>query len=122
LQIEDQYRNGLDGMAGSFEDLEPHSRKFERVAVLHGHESIFRLGAGAEMDRRPAAVAQFQMAGDEVGMEVGQEDMPDLQDEFLGIRKILLDIALGVDHDAGRAGFVAQQVGSVSQAAQVVLF
>ena len=122
LQIEDQDRDGLDGVAGGFEDLQAQSREVERIAVLHGHESVFRLGAGAEMDGRAATVAQFQMAGDEVGMEVGQEDVADLEAEFLGVGQVLLDVALRIDDDGGRAGLVSEQIGGVGQAAQVVLF
>jgi hypothetical protein len=82
LQIEDQDRNRLDGVAGRFENFEAQSRKVERVAVFHGDEGVFRLGAGAEMDGRAAAVAQLQMAGDEVGVEMGQKDVADLEAKF----------------------------------------
>src|SRR5438477_12023080 len=41
LEIEDQDRNGLDRMAGSFENLEPQPRELQRIAVLHRHESVF---------------------------------------------------------------------------------
>ena len=74
------------------------------------------------MDGRAATVAQFQMAGDEVGVEVGQEDVADLQAEFLGVGEVLLDVALRVDDDGGRAGLVSEQIGGVGQAAQVILF
>jgi hypothetical protein len=57
LEIEDQDRNGLDRMAGSFEDFEAQSRELQRIPVLHRHESVFRLGAGTEMDRRAPTVA-----------------------------------------------------------------
>src|SRR5271165_4003476 len=57
LEIEDQDRDRLNGVAGSFEDFEAQSRKLERIAVLHRHERVFRLGRGAEMDRRAATVA-----------------------------------------------------------------
>ena len=109
-------------MAGSFEDLQAQSREIERIAILHRHEGVFRLGAGAEMDGRAATVAQFQMAGDEVGVEVGEEDVADLQAEFLGVGQVLLDIALRVDDDGGRTGLVSEQIGGVGQAAQVILF
>ncbi len=122
LEIEDQNRNRLDGVAGSFEDLEAQSRKLQRIAVLHRHERIFRLSAGAEIDGRAATVPQFQMAGHEIGVKVGQEDVADLQAEFLGIGQVLLDIALRVDDDRGRAGLVSDQIGSVCQATQIVLF
>ena len=74
------------------------------------------------MDGRAAAVAQLQMAGDEVGVEVGEEDMADLEAKFFGVGQILLDVALGVDDDGGRTGFVSEQVRGVGQATQVVLF
>ena len=121
-EIEHQDRDGLDGVAGGFEDLQAQSREVERIAVLHRHEGVFRLGAGAEMDGRAATVAQFQMAGDEVGVEVGEEDVADLEAEFLGVGQVLLDVALRVDDDRGRTGLVSEQIGSVGQAAQVVLF
>ena len=109
-------------MAGGFQDFEAQSREVERIAVLHRHEGVFRLGAGAEMDSRAATVAQFQMAGDEVGVEVGEEDVADLEPEFLGVGQVLLDVALRVDDDGGRTGLVSEQIGGVGQAAQVILF
>ena len=78
-EIEGQYRDGLDGVAGGFEDFEAQSREVERIAVLHRHEGVFRLGAGAEMDDRATTVAQFQMAGNEISVEVGEEDVTDLE-------------------------------------------
>ena len=62
------------------------------------------------------------MAGDKIGMEVGEEDMADLKAKFFGVGQVLLDIALGVDDDSGRTGLVSEKIGGVRQAAQVVLF
>ena len=61
------------------------------------------------------------MAGDEVGVEMSEEDVPNPEGEFFGVRQVVLDVALGVDDDAGRGGFVADQIGSVSKAAEVIL-
>jgi hypothetical protein len=60
------------------------------------------------------------MAGDEVRVKVGEEDVADLEAKFLGIVQVLLDIALGVDDDGGRAGLISEQIRSVGEAAQVV--
>ena len=62
------------------------------------------------------------MAGNEVGVEVGQEDVADLEAERFGVGQVLLNIALRVDHDRGRTGLVSEQIGRVGQAAQVILF
>jgi len=74
------------------------------------------------MDRCTATVAQFQMAGDKVSVKMGEEYVPDLEAEFPSIGQVLLDIALGVDDDGGRAGLVSEQIRSMGKAAQVVLF
>ena len=73
------------------------------------------------MDGCAATVAQFQMAGDEVGVEVSEEDVADLEAELFGVGEVLLDVALRVDDDRGRAGLVSDEIRSVGQAAQVVL-
>ena len=70
----------------------------------------------------PQAVAQFQMAGDKVGVEMGEKDVADVEPQFLGVGQVLLNIALGVDDDRGRTGLVSQQIGGVGEAAQIVLF
>ena len=62
------------------------------------------------------------MTGNEVGVEVAEKDMADLESVFFGIIQVLLDVALGVDDDRGRTGLISEQIGGVGQAAQVVLF
>src|SRR5271168_4478470 len=74
------------------------------------------------MDDRAATVSQLQMAGDEVGVEVGQEDMPDLKAELLSVGQVLLNVALRIDDDTSRTGLVSKQIRRVGQASQVVLF
>jgi hypothetical protein len=62
------------------------------------------------------------MPGDEVSVEVSEEDMAGLEAKLLGVGQVLLDIALRVDDDGGRAGFVSEQIGSAGETTQVVLF
>ena len=57
----------------------------------------------------------------EIGVEVRQKNVADLHPELFGIGDILLDIALWVDHDAGAAGLIGNQVGRVSETAEVIL-
>ena len=53
------------------------------------------------MNGGAATVAQFQMAGDEIGVEVGEKDVTDPEAKFVGVGQVLLDNALGVDDDGG---------------------
>ena len=61
------------------------------------------------------------MASDKVGMEVSEEDVTNLETELAGVVEILLDIALRVDDDGGVGGFVAEEVGGMREAAEIVL-
>ena len=55
-------------------------------------------------------------------MEVSEEDVADVQAEFIGVRQVLLDIALRVDDDRSRAGLVSDEIRRMREAAQIVLF
>ena len=69
-----------------------------------------------------AAVAQLQMPGNKVGMEVGQKDVADVEAKSLRVRHVLFDITLRIDDDRRRAGLVPQQIRGMGQATQIVLF
>ena len=86
-------------MAGGFEDLKTQSGEVEGVAVVHRHEGVLGFCAGAEMDGCAALVAQLEMAGNEVGVEVREEDVANLEAEFFSVRYVLMDVALRVDDD-----------------------
>ena len=58
---------------------------------------VLGVGLGAEADGRAGAIAQFQMAGQEVGVQVGEEHVRDVQVLLARERQVLLDVALRVD-------------------------
>ena len=58
------------------------------------------------------------MAGDEVGVEVRQEHVPDPAAEPAGVLDVLLDVALRVDDGGDAARLVGDQVGGVREAAE----
>ncbi len=121
-EIEDQDRDGFDGVTRSVQNLQSHAGKFERVAIVHRNEGIFRLRARAKVNRRAACIPQLEVAGHKIRVKVREEDVADLQAEFLGVRDILLDIALRVDHDRGSALFIAKQVRGMREATEIILF
>ena len=61
------------------------------------------------------------MAGEEIGVQVGEHDVRDPQPVLLGEGQVLLDVALRID-DRGDPGLlVADDVGGVRQTIQVEL-
>ncbi len=109
-------------MAGCFENLQAEVREVESIAVLRRLEGVLRLRARAEVDGGAAAVAEFEVAGDEVGVKVGEEDVADFEPELRGVGEVLVDVALRVDDDGRGSGFVADEVRSVRETAEVILF
>jgi hypothetical protein len=101
--------------------LQPDPAHLDGVAVGHRRERELGAGAGAEVDDGALAVAQLEMAGHEVRVEVGQEHARDPAAQPVRVRDVLLDVALRVDHRRLAAVGIGDQIARVRQAAQVVL-
>jgi hypothetical protein len=115
LQIVDEKRRGFGSVAGSFEGFEADTAEFDDGAVRERSEAVFGLGFGTEIDCGADTVAEFEVAGNEIGVEMGEEDVFDLEVVFRGEGQVAIDVALRVD-DGGCAGlFVADEVGGVRQ-------
>jgi hypothetical protein len=74
------------------------------------------------MDNRSALVAQLQVACHKVSMEVREKYMANFQAKPFSIGEVSGNVPLRIDNDGGCTFLVSQQVRSVGQAAQVVLF
>src|ERR1700761_2298686 len=61
------------------------------------------------------------MAGDEVGVQMGEKDVFDLEIIFGGEGDVLVDGGLWVDDGGGGGFFVTDEVGGVGEAAEVEL-
>ena len=109
-------------MARGLEHLQAQPWKVERISLPHGFKFIFRLCARTKMDGCAATIAQFQMARDEVGVEVSEEDVADVKAQLLAVGNVLLNVALRVDDDRRRTRLVSNQIRRVGQASQVILF
>src|SRR5580658_9007639 len=77
-------------------------------------------GARADTDGRAAVLRQFEVAGDEVRVEVGFDDPANLEAKFRGAFDINRDIALRVDH--GSLARVVHQVRRVGETAEIEPF
>src|ERR1700754_1234384 len=61
------------------------------------------------------------MTGNEVGVEMSQEDVLDFERVFGGERDVLIGVALRIDDGCAAGGLVADGVGLVGQARQIEL-
>ena len=120
-QVVDEDRDALRRVAGRLHDLELHVAKLDRVAVLHFLAGEFRLRPPSEVDRRPGLVTQLDVAGDEVGVEVREEDVLDRVSAGLGVGQVVVDVALRIDHRGRLRLLVGDHVRGVRQAREVVL-
>ena len=76
-EVVDEDRDRLGRVARRLERDEPHASELDGVAVGERRERVLRLGPGAEVDPRPDAVAELEMAGEEIRVEVREEDVLD---------------------------------------------
>ena len=121
LGVEDENRDRLRRMARRFEHGQPDAPQLHFIAVGHRRERVLGAGLRPEVDRRPDAVAELEVAGDEVGVHVGQEHLSDRAPELVGVGDVLLDVALRIDHGRVASYLVGDQVGGVRETAEVVL-
>lgn len=121
IEIENEERDGLGGMAGSFEGLETNATEFDGGAVAEGSEAILSPGFGAEIDCGTEAIAEFEMTGDEISVEMGEEDMFDLKAVFFSEGEVAIDVALGIDDGGDACGIVGDEVRGVSEAVEIEL-
>ena len=88
-EVVDEDRDRLRRVAGRLERLEPDRAELDRVAVGERRELVLGLRPRAEVDRRPDPVAQLQVAGEEVGVQVGQQDVLDPAARRVGVGEVL---------------------------------
>ena len=108
-------------MTRRFEHFDPHVAELERIAVPHRHERVLRLRRAAESNRRAGAIAQLEVPGDEVGVEVREKDVADGELVLAGVGEIAIDITLRIDDDGAASDFVADQIGRMRQATEIEL-
>ena len=95
----------------------------ERVALAVGDADRFELGLGHRRihDLGARRLGEFEVAGQEVGVEVGLDHELDRESGFGGIGDVLGDVALWIDDHRSSGRLVTDQVRGVRQTFQVVL-
>ena len=66
-------------------------------------------------------LAQLEVSGQEIGVEVGQSDVADRRAPFFRGLQVDVDVAAWIDDDRGLRPLVDDQVGGLGQTAEVEL-
>ena len=82
---------------GVSSDLQAHAPEFDNVAIAKRSKRVSRFGRGAQIDRCAHAIAQLQMPGDKIGVEMRQEYVLDLERVLGGKRNVLVRVPLRVN-------------------------
>ncbi len=67
-------------MARRFERLQAHASEFNDVAIVKRSKRVRRFRRGAQINFRAHAIAQLEMPGDEIGVEMGEEYVFDFEE------------------------------------------
>ncbi len=86
-----------------------------------GADLVFGFGQAAVSDPRSGGGGELEVAGDEVGVEVGVDHPGDGQVIRGRVGEVFGDVAARVDDDCLAGRFITNQVGAVGQASEVVL-
>jgi hypothetical protein len=114
-------RNGLGRMSWCFEQAQPHLAEFEHIAVGHRREGVLGTGTRAQIDDSSCPIPQFQVAGDEVCVEVREEHVPDFQVASFRLLQVDFDVTPGIDHGRSARPLVANEVGRLRQTIEIEL-
>ncbi len=103
-------------VAGGVKEVEAGVAELEGVAVAEGDVGEGGVGLFADVDAGSGALGELVVAGDEVGVEVGFDDVFDAEISLAGEVEVEVDVALGVD-DGGDA-FTGDDVRCVGETAK----
>jgi len=113
--IVEQQHDGLQAVARSFEDAQPHAAVLQDVALLHGDEVEVRPAPGAHEDRGPGAFPELEKVRVGALAELGQEQVLDPRAQTPGVLEIDLGRAVRVDDRCGAALAIGEEEGNGGQ-------
>ncbi len=113
-RIEHQQRDRLRRVPGRLEGAQADRPQPHFVAVAKRGEGVLGRRLRTEIDRRAHPIAQFQVPGHEIGVQVRQQHVPDSQAVLRGELEVLIDVPLRIDHGGHARRLVADEVRGVA--------
>jgi len=89
---------------------------------MNRSKRVSRLRRGAKIDACAHAIAQLEVPGNEIGMQMRQEYVLDLETVLSRESDVLFGVALRVDDGRCTRLLVSNNVGSMRQTRQIELF
>ena len=102
VQIVNHDGDRFGGVARRFQRLQAHAPEFQNVAIAQRSERVRRFRRGAQINCRAGSIAQLQMAGDKIGVQMRQDYVLDFERVLGGECDVLVYVALRVN-DGRRA-------------------
>jgi len=113
--------NRFRSVARRFERLQAHATELENLTVVKRGEGVRRFRRGAQINCRAGAIAQLDMPGHEISVQMRQKYVLDRKRMVGGKRNVLVRVPLRVNNRCSACFLVSNQVRSVCQARQVEL-
>jgi hypothetical protein len=109
--LPDDDADRLGRVAGSGADLQHHLPEHEAVAIVDWLDGKVEGPDGSAVaDGGAGAGGQLEMAGQEVGVDVGLDDALDADAGGISVGHVAGDVALGVDHHRPAGGLVGDEI------------
>jgi len=121
-EIEDEDRDPLGRVTRRLERAQHDGSQTDLVAVVQRLERVPGLGPRAEVDGGARAPRELEVSRHEIGVEMRQDHVPDRQAATLGVLDVHVHVAPRIDDGRVSGRLVADQVGSVRETGQIVLF
>jgi hypothetical protein len=109
--------DAFQGMAGGLEKFEAAVAELDGIAIADGTVDESRAGAFAQIDAGAGALGEFTMAGNEVGVEMGFDDVLDPCPVAGRGFQVYVYVALGIDDRRYSSG--TDEVRRVGEAAEI---
>ena len=112
-QVVNQQRDAFGSVTWRLHDFQADVAELDDVAVFDGVEVVLRFGSGSEINVSPGLLSQLDVTGEEVRMEVRQEDVLNLPAICLSVVEVLLNVPLRIDDGRNPRAFISNHVGRV---------
>ena len=106
---------------GGGPELQAHLTELDTLAVAHLAVREVHVRGLPVDDGGAGRGGQLQVPGEKIGMHVRLDDVVDAQPAGGRVIQVILDVPPGIHHGRVPGGLVADQIGSLGQAFEVVL-